>query len=307
MITLKSMQNTEVREIFMQNTIEKAMQKADILVEAMPYISKFHNKTVVIKYGGSAMTDEKIKSAAIADIAFMKMVGINPVIVHGGGPNINNHLKLLNIEPVFVNGLRVTDKDTMDVAEMVLSGQINKSIVSEFQRNNVKAVGISGKDSLLIEAEKKEKNGVDLGYVGNVKNVNPEIVSTLVNNGFVPVISPIGGDKDGNTFNINADIAAVEVAIKLNAAKLVFLTDIDGIREEENDPNSLISRITPKTAKEMIKEGKIKGGMIPKAECCIKAVSNGVKAVHIINGKINHSILLEIYTKDGIGTVVEEE
>ena len=291
----------------MINYIEKAVKKADILIEAMPYINKFHNKIVVVKYGGSAMTDEKIKESTISDIAFMKMVGIKPVIVHGGGPEINAQLKLSNIEPNFVNGIRVTDEKTMKTVEMVLSGQINKSIVSEFQKNNTKAVGISGKDGLLIEAVKKTQDNVDFGFVGDIKDINPEIINSLIENDFIPVISPVGGDKDGNTYNINADIAAVEIAIKLNAAKLVFLTDIEGIRMEENNPDSLISKIKPQAALELITKGNIKGGMIPKTECCVKAVQNGVDSVHIINGKISHSILLEIYTKDGIGTVIEEE
>ena len=290
----------------MINYIEKAVKKADILIEAMPYINKFHNKTVVVKYGGSAMTDENIKASTIADIAFMKMVGIKPVIVHGGGPEINAQLKLSNIEPNFVNGIRVTDEKTMKTVEMVLSGQINKSIVSEFQKNNTKAVGISGKDGLLIEAVKKTQENIDFGFVGDIKDINPEIINSLIENDFIPVISPVGGDKDGNTYNINADIAAVEIAIKLNAAKLVFLTDIERIRMDENNPDSLISKIKPQDALDLISKGNIKGGMIPKTECCVKAVQNGVDSVHIINGKINHSILLEIYTKDGIGTVIEE-
>lgn len=288
----------------MLNT-DKAAFKAEILTEAMPYLHKFHGKTVVVKYGGSAMTDEKIKNSVIGDIAFMKMVGINPVIVHGGGPEINSQLKLEGIEPVFKEGLRVTDEKTMKVVETVLSGGINKTLVSAFQKHNIKAVGISGKDGLLIEASKKK--GADLGFVGEVEKINPEILNSLIENNFVPVVSPVGGGLDGASYNINADIAAVEIAIKLKAAKLVFLTDTEGIRQDENDPDSLISTISPKKIKEMIETGSIKGGMIPKAECCIKAVQNGVKSVHIINGKINHSILLEIYTKDGIGTIIKEE
>lgn len=289
----------------MLNHIEKAMQKADILLEAMPYVSKFHNKTVVIKYGGSAMTDEKIKNSVTGDIAFMKMVGINPVIVHGGGPEINAQLKISGIEPVFKDGLRVTDEKTMKVAESVLSGKINKTLVSNFQKHNISAVGISGKDGLLIEASKKK--GADLGFVGEIEKINSKLVQSLIQNGFVPVISPVGGDKEGNTYNINADVAAVEIAIELKASKLLFLTDIDGIRKDENDPSSLISRTCPNVLSNMIKDGSIKGGMTPKAQCCIKAVQNGVNSVHIINGKISHSALLEIYTKDGIGTIVEEE
>lgn len=287
--------------------MQKYIEKASILIEAMPYINKFHGKTVVIKYGGSAMTDENIKYSVIGDIAFMKMVGINPVIVHGGGPEINEALKNAGIEPKFIDGLRVTGKETMQIAESVLSGKINKSIVSEFQKHDTKAVGISGKDGLLIEAEKKLQNGQDIGYVGNITNINTKIVESLIENDFVPVISPVGTDKDANTYNINADIAAVEIAIALNASKLVFLTDIEGVRKNAEDETSLISKLTPTTAKELINDGSIKGGMIPKTQCCMKAVENGVESVHIINGKILHSILLEIYTKDGIGTVMEGE
>ena len=287
--------------------MQKYIEKAGILIEAMPYINKFHGKTVVIKYGGSAMTDSDIKNSVIGDIAFMKMVGINPVIVHGGGPEINAALKLNNIEPVFKDGLRVTDEKTMEIVEEVLSGKINKSIVSEFQKHNTKAVGISGKDGLLIEAVQKRPNGNNIGYVGDIRNVNTKIVKSLIENDFIPVISPVGSDKDANTYNINADIAAVELAIALKAPKLVFLTDIEGVRKNAEDENSLISKLTPKAANILIETGAITGGMIPKVQCCIKAIKEGVESVHIINGKILHSILLEIYTKDGIGTVIEED
>ena len=287
--------------------MQKYIEKAGILIEAMPCINKFHGKTVVIKYGGSAMTDSDIKNSVIGDIAFMKMVGINPVIVHGGGPEINAALKLNNIEPVFKDGLRVTDEKTMEIVEEVLSGKINKSIVSEFQKHNTKAVGISGKDGLLIEAVQKRPNGNNIGYVGDITNVNTKIVKSLIENDFIPVISPVGSDKDANTYNINADIAAVELAIALKAPKLVFLTDIEGVRKNAEDENSLISKLTPKAANILIETGAITGGMIPKVQCCIKAIKEGVESVHIINGKILHSILLEIYTKDGIGTVIEED
>ena len=287
--------------------MQKYIEKAGILIEAMPYINKFHGKTVVIKYGGSAMTDSDIKNSVIGDIAFMKMVGINPVIVHGGGPEINAALKLNNIEPVFKDGLRVTDEKTMEIVEEVLSGKINKSIVSEFQKHNTKAVGISGKDGLLIEAVQKRPNGNNIGYVGDITNVNTKIVKSLIENDFIPVISPVGSDKDANTYNINADIVAVELAIALKAPKLVFLTDIEGVRKNAEDENSLISKLTPKAANILIETGAITGGMIPKVQCCIKAIKEGVESVHIINGKILHSILLEIYTKDGIGTVIEED
>lgn len=285
--------------------MQKYIEKASVLIEAMPYLNEFHGKTVVIKFGGAAMVDNKIKKSVTRDIAFMKMVGINPVIVHGGGPEINEALKLQKIEPKFVNGLRVTDPNTMKTVETVLSGKINKALVSEFQKNNVSAVGISGKDGLLIEAKKKEGE-VDLGLVGDITNINTKIIESLINSDFVPVISPVGSDKEGNTFNINADIAASEIAIKLNAAKLIFLTDSNGVLFKEDDENSVISELIPDEIKLLVENGTIKGGMIPKVNYATKAVKNGVNSVHIINGKILHSLLLEIFTKDGIGTIIEE-
>lgn len=287
--------------------MQKYIEKASILIEAMPYISEFHSKTVVIKYGGAAMTDSKLKNSVIGDIAFMKMVGINPVIVHGGGPEINEALKLSNIKPKFIEGLRVTDNETMKIVETVLSGKINKSLVSEFQKHNTKAVGISGKDGFLIEAKKKITDNGDLGCVGEITKINTNIIETLIKSDFIPVISPVGTDKDANTYNINADSAAVEIAIALNAKKLVFLTDTDGVLFKEDDPNSLISELIPEEIELLIQNGTIKGGMIPKVNCCTKAVKEGVESVHIINGKILHSLLLEIYTKDGIGTIIEEK
>jgi len=283
---------------------DKYIEKAETLVEAMPYINKFNGKTVVIKYGGSAMTDETIKQSVIGDIAYLKAVGINPVVVHGGGPAINTALKTAGITPEFKNGLRITDENTVKTVEEVLSGQVNKSIVSDFQRHNTKAVGISGKDGLLIEALKSPD---DIGFVGEIFRVNPKIVQTLIDASFIPVISPIGTDENGETYNINADHAAVEIAIALKANKLVFLTDTDGVRANENNPDSLLSKITPSEIDVMIKNKSINGGMIPKVKSCARAVKSGVNSVHIINGKIKHSLLLEIYTKDGIGTVIEEK
>lgn len=287
--------------------MKKYIEKAGILIEAMPYIKKFHNKTVVIKYGGSIMADKEINHLIISDIAFLKMVGINPVVVHGGGAEINAMLEISGIKPEFQEGLRVTDFKTMQIVESVLSGKINKSIVSEFQKLNANAVGISGKDGFTIETEKKLLNGKDIGYVGDITKVNTKLINCLIENDFIPVISPIGFDKTANTYNINADIAAVEIAISLNASKLVFLTDIEGVRMNATDPESLISKLTPALANKLIEDKIVTKGMIPKVQCCIKAVENGVESVHIINGKIQHSILLEIYTKDGIGTVVEKE
>ncbi|MCR5261359.1 MAG: acetylglutamate kinase [Candidatus Gastranaerophilales bacterium] len=283
---------------------EKYIKKAETLVEAMPYINKFNGKTVVIKYGGSAMTDENIKHSVIGDIAYLKAVGINPVVVHGGGPAINATLKTAGIESEFKNGLRITDEKTVKTVEEVLSGMVNKSIVSDFQKHDTRAVGISGKDGLLIEALKSPD---DIGFVGEIFRVNPQIIQTLLDASFIPVISPIGTDKNGETYNINADHAAVEIAIALKANKLVFMTDTDGVRKDENDPDSLLSKITPAEIDAMIKDKSIKGGMIPKVKSCARAIKSGVKAVHIINGKIKHSLLLEIYTKDGVGTVIEEK
>lgn len=283
--------------------LQKYIDKAETLVEAMPYINKFNGQTVVIKYGGSAMTDEQIKHSVIGDIAYLKAVGINPVVVHGGGPAINKALKTAGIEPEFKNGLRVTDKQTVITVEEVLSGMVNKSIVSDFQKHQTKAVGISGKDGMLLEALKSPD---DIGYVGEIFRVNPQIVQTLINSSFIPVISPIGTDENGETYNINADHAAVEIAIALKANKLVFMTDIDGVRQDAENPESLLSKITPSEIDKMIKDKSISGGMIPKVKSCARAIKSGVKSVHIINGKIKHSLLLEIYTHDGIGTVIEE-
>lgn len=283
--------------------IEKYIKKAETLVEAMPYINKFNGQTVVIKYGGSAMTDEDLKASTIGDIAYLKAVGINPVVVHGGGPAINKALKIAGIEPQFKNGLRITDKQTVETAEEVLSGLVNKSIVSEFQKHNTKAVGISGKDGLLLEALKSPD---DIGFVGEIFRVNPQIIKTLTDASFVPVISPIGTDENGETYNINADHAAVEIAIALKAAKLVFMTDIDGVRQDAEKAETLLSRLTTAQIDSMIKNKSINGGMIPKVKSCARAIKSGVKSVHIINGKIKHSLLLEIYTHDGIGTIIED-
>ncbi len=282
--------------------VNKSIEKADILIEALPYISKFNGKTVVIKYGGSAMTDSEIKKLVIGDISFMKMIGISPIIIHGGGPSINDELEKENIKPKFKDGIRITDEKTIKIVETVLSGKVNKSIVSDFQRYGLKAVGISGKDGFLLECKKHQDN---IGFVGEITNVNTKIIETLVANDFVPVISPIGTDKTGNTYNVNADYAAVEIAIALKALKLVFMTDVDGLRKIEDKADTLISRISPEDAEKLIENGTITGGMKPKTKCCIKAVQNGVNSVHILNGKIKHSLLLEIYTKNGIGTIIE--
>lgn len=284
--------------------MQKYIEKAEVLVEALPYIKQFNGKTVVIKYGGSAMTDEKIKKTIIQDITLMKLVGMKPVIVHGGGPEINSALKQLGKQPEFINGLRVTDTETIEVVEMVLTGKINKSIVLELQKQEIKSAGISGKDGMLIEATKKLTDGIDLGFVGKIEKINTEILDTLIENDFVPIISPIGCDREGNSYNINADYAAVAIAGALKSEKLVFLTDVEGVLRDFNDKSSVISILSPKEIKELIDQKIIARGMIPKVECCINAVNKGVKAVHIIDGRLEHSLLLEIFTKKGIGTII---
>ncbi len=284
--------------------IDTYIHKAKILVEALPYINKFQNTITVIKYGGSAIADENLKKNVIEDISFLKMVGLKVVVVHGGGKKINQALEKNNIKINFNNGLRVTDQDSMEIVESVLSGIINKSLVSDFNKLNVNAVGISGKDANVLIAEKLIKNNIDLGFVGEIKKVNTDLILTLLDNGFLPVISPISTNEQGQSFNVNADMAAVEIAKALKASKLVFMTDIDGILTNFEDKTSLISQLNINTAQTLIENKSVSGGMIPKLESCINAVNNGVKAVHIINGKILHSLLLEIYTKEGIGTVI---
>ncbi|HOA82042.1 MAG TPA: acetylglutamate kinase [Defluviitaleaceae bacterium] len=284
--------------------MEKLIEKAKVLVEALPYIKEFYGKTVVIKYGGSAMIDERIKETVIQDIVLMKLVGINPVIVHGGGPEINKVLEQMNKESRFINGLRVTDKETMEVVEMVLSGKVNKDIVSEIQNQGISSVGISGKDGGSLLVDKKMVNGYDLGYVGEIKAVNPKLILTLIQTDFIPVIAPIGIDKKGNSYNINGDYAAVAVAGALKAEKLVFLTDVEGVLMDVYDSSSVISRLSVKDVDSYIEKGIISGGMIPKVQCCVEGVKMGVRTVHILDGRIEHSLLLEIFTHKGVGTMI---
>ncbi|MDO5707389.1 MAG: acetylglutamate kinase [Andreesenia angusta] len=283
--------------------MEKNIGKAKVLIEAIPYIQSFRGKTVVIKYGGSAMVDERIKKMMIEDIALLRLIGINIVVVHGGGPFINEMLDKMKIEPEFKEGLRVTDQETMDIVEMVLSGKVNKNIVNDIQKLDLKSVGISGKDGMTLKAEKLYKDGIDLGYVGKIISVDTELIDGLIKSGSIPVIAPIGRDDQGNTYNINADYAAIAIASELNAQKLVFVTDVKGVMRDVNDPNSLISYMNLEEARMNIENGIISGGMIPKVECCIEAVENGVNTVHIIDGNLDHSMLLEIFTQDGIGTM----
>lgn len=287
---------------------EKKMQeyidKAKILIEALPFIKRFYDKTVVIKYGGSAMTNPKIKETIIQDIALMKLVGMHPVVVHGGGPEINAFLNKMEIKSQFVNGLRVTDEAAMEIVEMVLSGKLNKSIVTDIETQGVKAVGISGKDGGILKAEKIQKDGVDYGCVGEVQEVDPSLIQSLINDGFIPVIAPIGKDEEGTTYNINADYAAVAIAGALQAEKLVFLTDVAGVMKDVNNPDSIMSFIQSEAVQGLIEDGTISGGMIPKVECCMAAVKEGVNHVHILDGRMEHCLILEIFTPEGIGTMI---
>lgn len=277
----------------------------EILVQALPYILKFKDSVIVIKYGGSVMVDEELKETFCKDIVLLKHLGIHPVIVHGGGKKISEVMGKLNKKPEFIKGQRVTDKETVEIVEMVLSGIINKDLVFRIIRNGGKAVGISGKDNFTIKAKKKTVEGdVDLGYVGEVERVDPYLINSLVEDGFIPVISPVGVDEEGNSYNINADDVSAEVAAALKAEKLIYLTDVNGIYRDIGDEKSLISSITTSELKELVETSTIKEGMIPKAMSMIKAIERGVKKIHIINGKIKHSILIEIFTDEGIGTQI---
>jgi len=299
----------------MSDTMCINLEKANVLIEALPYIRRFHGKTIVIKYGGNAMINEELKKAVMNDVILMKLVGMNPVLVHGGGPEITQLLKRLDIKSSFVNGLRVTDAATMEVVEMVLVGKVNKEIVAQLNQLGGTAVGLSGKDGQMILARKKyavtsDHNGneveADIGAVGEVEKINTGIIETIMTtNGYIPVIAPIGAGVDGETYNINADYVAGEIAAALGAEKLILLTDVEGIFQDINDKSSIISILKTDEVDELIKKGIIAGGMIPKVQCCVKALEAGVKRTHIIDGRIPHSILLEIFTDEGIGTMVE--
>ncbi len=283
-----------------------ALEKAEILVEALPYIKAFYGRRVVIKYGGAAMTECDLKDKVMQDIVLMKFVGMHPIIVHGGGPDITSMLNRLGMQSSFVNGLRVTDEATMEVVEMVLGGKVNKEIVKGIGAHGGRAVGLSGKDGRLIEARPADPGGT-LGFVGEVAKINPEIVETVINNGYIPVIAPIGVDDKGQSYNINADTVAAAVAIAMNADKLVLLTDVPGVLENRDDPVSLISVIDVKDAASYQEKGIIAGGMIPKVKCCVESVLGGVGRTHIIDGRVAHSILLEIFTDEGVGTMFIDE
>ena len=291
--------------------IKNSMERADILLEALPYIKRFYNKTIVIKYGGHAMVDDELKDKFAQDVVMMKYIGINPVIVHGGGPQIGTLLKKLGKESKFIQGMRVTDEETMDIVEMVLVGMVNKEIVGLINRHGGNAVGLSGKDGNLIKAEKyylskeKVKNTppeiIDIGLVGKVKSINADLIVSLSQNSFIPVIAPTGIGDAGETYNINADIVAGEIAAALQAEKLLLLTDVPGVLDKNKQ---LINTMTNKKALKLIDDGIVEGGMFPKIKCCLKALNGGVKKTHIIDGRLKHAILLEIFTDKGIGTEI---
>ena len=287
----------------MRKDDEKYLEKAAVLVEALPYIQKFNRKVIVVKYGGSAMVDEQLKKSVISDVTLLKLVGFKPIIVHGGGKEISKWVGKVGKEAQFINGLRVTDEETMEIAEMVL-GRVNKSLVTMVEELGVKAVGISGKDGGLLKVKKKYADGKDIGYVGEITDVDPNILYDLMEKDFLPIICPVGRDDEFNTYNINADDAACAIARAVGANKLAFLTDIEGLYRDFEDKSSLISEIKVKEAKELIAGGTIGGGMLPKLSNCIDAIEAGVSRVHIIDGRIPHSILMEIFSDRGVGTAI---
>jgi acetylglutamate kinase len=290
--------------------MKKSIEKANILIEALPFIKNFYGKTFVIKYGGAAQVEEELKDSFAQDVVLLSFIGIKPVVVHGGGPKISQIMKKMGKEPTFVHGQRVTDKETMDIVEMVLGGLINKEIVALINSHGGKAVGLSGKDGWLIKAKKKvikkaaesgEEEMIDIGLVGEVESVNPEILNCLEDDGFIPVITPIGVGSKGEAFNINADYVASAVASALKAEKLILLTDVPGIKDKGDN---VISSVHKKDVKKLIDDGTVSGGMIPKVQACTCALDGGVKKTHIVDGRIPHCLLLEIFTKEGIGTEI---
>ncbi len=291
--------------------MEELIKKANILMETLPWIKRFYGKTIVIKYGGNAMVEEHLKEGFARDVIMMKYIGLNPVVVHGGGPQIGKVLEAMKIESRFIQGMRVTDSETMDVVEMVLGGKVNKEIVTNINRYGGKAVGITGKDGGLIQARKLEMTAVnpetltpeiiDIGMVGEVEQVDPAIIKSLKEHDFIPVIAPIGGGLDGETYNINADLVAGRIAGALKAEKLILLTDIEGVKDKQG---KLISTIDVQRVPDLINNGTISGGMIPKVNCCVDAVDEGITRAHIIDGRMEHACLLEMFTDKGIGTVV---
>ena len=285
---------------------QKYLDKAEVLIEALPYIQRFNRKIVVVKYGGSAMIDQELKENVIKDVVLLKLVGFKPIIVHGGGKEISRWVGKVGMEPRFINGRRVTDEATMELAEMVLA-KVNKELVTLVQSLGIKAVGISGKDGGLLQVEKKYSDGQDIGYVGEVTQVNPKILYDLLEKDFLPIVFPVGTDEEFKTYNINADDAACAIAEAVHAEKLAFLSDIEGVCRDVNDPSTLISELHVHEAEKLISDGYVGGGMIPKIKNCIDAIENGVNRVHILDGRIPHSLLLEIFTNKGIGTAILRE
>ena len=287
----------------MEKDMEKVLQKAEVLIEALPYIQRFNRKIIVVKYGGSAMSNEELQKNVIKDVTLLKLVGFKPIIVHGGGKEISRWVGKVGMEPEFVNGLRVTDEATMELAEMVL-GKVNKGLVQLVESLGVRAIGISGKDGALLKVEKKYADGADIGFVGEVREVNADILFDLLEKDFLPIVCPVGMDEDFHTYNINADDAACAIARAVKAEKLAFLTDIEGVYRDFDDKDSLISEITVREAKKLLESGTIGGGMLPKLGNCIEAIEAGVSRVHIMDGRIMHSILLEVFSNKGIGTAI---
>lgn len=290
----------------MTQPMQLLIEKADILIEALPYIQRLSGKTIVIKYGGNAMTDPILTRKIIQDIVLLKFVGMNPIVVHGGGPAINAALAQYQIEPQFHNGLRITDEKTMEIVQMVLMGKINTDLVAQMNSLGGKAIGLCGKDANLIRVTKKSMpDGTDLGYVGDIVDINTNLLTFLIQDQYIPIIAPVGSGPHGESYNINADIAAGAIASHMKAEKLIYLTDIDGVRRHPDDPSSLIYEIEQHEIESLIDDGTISGGMIPKVESCLRALRGGVNAVTILNGTIPHPILLEIFTDTGVGTMVK--
>jgi len=277
------------------------MQRAEVLTQALPYIKRYNGKIVVVKYGGNAMVNEQLKQQVMEDIVLLWLIGVKVVLVHGGGPEINDIMNKLGKEPVFIDGLRVTDKETVDIVQMVLAGKVNKTLVNLLEMKGGKAMGISGMDGRLIEAEMKDER---LGYVGEIKKIHATPIVDLLEKGYIPVISTVGCDKEGNAYNINGDTAAAYIAGAINAERLIMMTDIAGVLRDKDDPSTLIADITLSEAEKLKEEGVISGGMIPKVDCCIEAIHEGVKNVVIMDGRVPHSILMEILTDEGAGTMV---
>ncbi len=290
----------------MDKNMQKYLDKAEVLIEALPYIQRFNRRVIVVKYGGSAMVDDTLKEQVIQDVTLLKLVGFKPIIVHGGGKEISKWVSKAGMKPQFVNGLRVTDAETMELAEMVL-GKVNKNLVQLVESIGVRAIGISGKDGNLLNVKKKLADGEDIGFVGEVKSVKAEVLYDLLEKDFLPIVAPVGMDDDYNTYNINADDAACAIAKSMCAEKLAFLTDIEGVYKDPEDPGTLISELKISEARELMNEGYIGGGMLPKLHNCIDAIEHGVSRVHILDGRIPHCLLLEIFTHKGIGTAIVNE